>query len=107
MEERSGQQTLYAVIKVSRNLIYFIFRLFIPSIILVVVSWSGFFIKPQLLMPRFASGFISFLALQTFVATARQDMPAKLVDLCWIDAYTTFIGFLMGFACVENVSAQY
>ena len=32
-----------------------------------------------------------------------QDMPAKLVDLCWIDAYTTFIGFLMGFACVENV----
>jgi len=99
--------TLVAEIKVRRDRMYFMVRVFCPSIILVIVSWSGFFIKPQLLMPRFASGFISFLALQTFVATARQDMPAKLVDLCWIDAYTTFIGFLMGFACVENVSAQY
>jgi hypothetical protein len=103
----SQTQTLFASMKVYRDRIYFLIRVFVPSVILVCVSWSGFFIKPQLLMPRFASGFISFLALQTFIATARKDMPAKLTRLCWIDAYTTFIGLLMGFACVENVSAQY
>ena len=107
MEELSGQQTIVADISVSRNYIYFVIRVFVPSIILVVVSWSGFFIKPQLLMPRFASGFISFLALQSFIGTARKDMPAKLKSLCWIDAYMTFIGVLMGLAVVENVSAQY
>jgi hypothetical protein len=107
VEELSGQQTIVADILVSRNYIYFVIRVFVPSIILVVVSWSGFFIKPQLLMPRFASGFISFLALQSFIGTARKDMPANLKSLCWLDTYMTFIGILMGFACVENVSAQF
>jgi hypothetical protein len=41
-----------------------IVRVMVPMVFLTMVSWTGFYIKIGQLMPRFASGFISFLALQ-------------------------------------------
>jgi len=92
---------------VNRNIRYFLIRIFTPSVILVMASWSGFFIKPTVLMPRFASGFISFLALQSFTSLARSEMPRGLTKICVLDIYMTSLGYLMGFALLETVCAQY
>eukprot|EP00747_Dinoflagellata_sp_TGD_P043167 gnl/TRDRNA2_/TRDRNA2_142535_c0_seq1.p1 gnl/TRDRNA2_/TRDRNA2_142535_c0~~gnl/TRDRNA2_/TRDRNA2_142535_c0_seq1.p1 ORF type:complete len:1091 (+),score=168.48 gnl/TRDRNA2_/TRDRNA2_142535_c0_seq1:90-3362(+) len=100
-------QFLVGSFMVHRNIRYFVLRIFVPSFVLVVVSWAGFFIKPTALMPRFASGFISFLALNQFMGLARSEMPSKLSKLCWMDIYMNSIGLLMGLAIIENITAQY
>ena len=38
-------------------------RVILPCMCLVVISWAGFFLKIAALMPRFVTGYVSFLAL--------------------------------------------
>eukprot|EP00747_Dinoflagellata_sp_TGD_P097882 gnl/TRDRNA2_/TRDRNA2_167271_c5_seq5.p1 gnl/TRDRNA2_/TRDRNA2_167271_c5~~gnl/TRDRNA2_/TRDRNA2_167271_c5_seq5.p1 ORF type:complete len:1006 (+),score=156.47 gnl/TRDRNA2_/TRDRNA2_167271_c5_seq5:351-3020(+) len=86
-----------------------VFRLIFPSLVMVVVSWGGFWIKPGALMPRFASGFISFLALQGFKTMATNLMPKKgqISGVSWIDIYISAVGILMGLSVVETIVSQY
>eukprot|EP00747_Dinoflagellata_sp_TGD_P097883 gnl/TRDRNA2_/TRDRNA2_167271_c5_seq6.p1 gnl/TRDRNA2_/TRDRNA2_167271_c5~~gnl/TRDRNA2_/TRDRNA2_167271_c5_seq6.p1 ORF type:complete len:558 (+),score=102.00 gnl/TRDRNA2_/TRDRNA2_167271_c5_seq6:54-1676(+) len=86
-----------------------VFRLIFPSVVLVIISWGGFWIKPGALMPRFASGFISFLALQGFKNMATNLMPKKgqISGVSWIDIYISAVGILMGLSVVETIVSQY
>jgi hypothetical protein len=92
---------------VARDPLTFMVRIIIPSMFLVIVSWAGFFISPKALMPRFASGFISFLALNTFKTNAMALMPAAAGQITWIDCYMSCITFIVVFAVIENIYAQF
>lgn len=94
-------------IEVARGPDQIVWRYLVPSVVLTVVSWAGFFIKPAALMPRFASGFISFLALQSFKSQVQSQMPKRMYYLSTIDVYLSAVGLLMGYAVVETVLAQF
>ncbi len=53
-------------------------RFVLPMIALVCVSWSAFFVRPVALMPRFVSGFISFLGLTTLRNGIIAQMPKTM-----------------------------
>jgi hypothetical protein len=72
----------------------------LPSVFLVIISWAGFFITPKALMPRFASGFISFLSLNTFKGQVQSQMPAGAQIVTWIDVYMSAVGLMMVFAVI-------
>jgi hypothetical protein len=74
-----------------------------------MISWSAFWISPKALMPRFASGFISFLAMQGFKTYAASLMPnkGKIPTTSWIDIYISMSGILMGMSVVETVVVQF
>jgi len=84
-------------------------RLVFPSVVLVALSWGGFWIRPAALVPRFASGFISFLGLQSFRKFASALMPneGQLNTMCWIDVYMSAVGILMGLSVIQTFATQY
>jgi hypothetical protein len=96
-------------IHVRRDFGIHIWRLLVPSCLLVVISWSAFWISPRALMPRFASGFISFLAMQGFKTYAASLMPknGKIGSTSWIDIYISVCSILMTVSVLETVSVQY
>jgi hypothetical protein len=95
-----------AVVRAKAMIIY---RLVIPMSVLVFMSWAGFFIAPGALMPRFASGFISFLALAGFKSYAIKMMPNEgaINGMSWVDVYVSISGFMMALAVAETVACQY
>lgn len=95
--------------RVTRDFGVTIFRLLIPSVVLVMVSWGGFWIRPGALMPRFASGFISFLALQSFKNFALELMPrnGRIVGMSLLDTYISYVGIMLGLAVLETITANY
>jgi len=107
MSTRGGRSIVQQSITVSRKTNTFIVRIMFPSIFLVVISWGGFYISPKALMPRFASGFISFLSLQSFSNKVQAGMPGDLASMTWIDVYMSVVGMLMVFAVIENIYAQF
>lgn len=60
---------------VMRNYSLLVVRIVIPCIILTFVSWAGFYIRIQALMPRFVSGFMSYVVLATFRSFIAKEMP--------------------------------
>merc|ERR1711871_1789934 len=84
-----------------------VFRLLIPMTFLLIMSWSGFFINPKQLMPRFASAFISFLALQTFRTAVAHSMPQTIGPNTWMDVELFLIGSFMALAVITNVISSF
>ena len=62
--------------------------------------------NPEKLMPRFASSFIAFLALQSFVTRITDIMPKNLDQTTWMDHQIFTTGVLMTLAVLENVLVQ-
>merc|ERR1711990_1442661 len=106
--EVEGRSYVFHV-AVTRKYDITIFRLVAPMSMLVIMSWSGFFINPAKLMPRFASGFISFLSLNAFKGYAIKLMPkdGKINSMSWIDVYISIAGYLMVLAVLETVVTQF
>ena len=48
---------------------------FLPAILLVATSWTGFFITHSALMPRIAVGFVSFLTLTNWASDELDKIP--------------------------------
>jgi hypothetical protein len=96
-------------LRVTRAWEVLLFRLLVPSCILVLISWAAFWISPKALMPRFASGFISFLSMQSFKTYAASLMPnnCKISTTTWIDIFISMGGILMGLSVIETVAVQY
>eukprot|EP00747_Dinoflagellata_sp_TGD_P085405 gnl/TRDRNA2_/TRDRNA2_162875_c0_seq4.p1 gnl/TRDRNA2_/TRDRNA2_162875_c0~~gnl/TRDRNA2_/TRDRNA2_162875_c0_seq4.p1 ORF type:complete len:965 (+),score=124.08 gnl/TRDRNA2_/TRDRNA2_162875_c0_seq4:124-2895(+) len=105
----AGSNSFRLKLSVRRSFDLAVFRLIAPSVVLVIVSWGGFWIKPGALMPRFASGFISFLALQGFKNLAVKLMPndGQISGISWIDIYISAVGIIMGLSVIETICCQY
>jgi len=109
--DRGPDSSMSFIIKVSivRAYVLAMIRLLVPSTILVALSWGGFWIRPAALMPRFASGFLSFLALQSFKTFAMKLMPndGEINGISWIDSYISAVGTMMGLSVIETIVAQF
>ncbi|XP_033096443.1 glycine receptor subunit alpha-4-like [Anneissia japonica] len=92
----------------SRNIGYYLLQTYIPSILLVVMSWVSFWIEIKSSPARVALGVTTVLTMITATNGVREDLPhvsyVKAIDI-WFAACLIFvIGALLEFAIVHHFS---
>lgn len=93
-------------IVVVRRITILLLRFFLPLSFLLFIPFAGFFIPIELVMPRVATGFISFLSLQVFRTMAYSLIPKPSSSLLWMDVAMFSVTVIMFVSLLENVLAQ-
>ncbi|XP_026688718.1 glycine receptor subunit alpha-4 [Diaphorina citri] len=102
-----GNFTCIAVVfNLRRRLGYHLFHTYIPSALIVVMSWISFWIKPEAIPARVTLGVTSLLTLATQNTQSQQSLPpvsyVKAIDI-WMSSCSVFVFLsLMEFAVVNN-----
>ncbi|KAK0173550.1 hypothetical protein PV328_006727 [Microctonus aethiopoides] len=94
------------VFNLRRRLGYHLFHTYIPSALIVVMSWIAFWIKPEAIPARVTLGVTSLLTLATQNTQSQQSLPpvsyVKAIDV-WMSSCSVFVFLsLMEFAIVNN-----
>ncbi|XP_070494455.1 glycine receptor subunit alpha-2 [Chironomus tepperi] len=103
----TGNFTCLAVVfNLKRRLGYHLFHTYIPSALIVVMSWISFWIKPEAIPARITLGVTSLLTLATQNTQSQQSLPpvsyVKAIDV-WMSSCSVFVFLsLMEFAIVNN-----
>jgi len=93
-------------IVVVRRISILLLRFFLPLSFLLFIPFAGFFIPNEMVMPRVATGFISFLSLQVFRTMAYALIPKASSSLLWMDVAMFSVTVIMFTSLLENVIAQ-
>ncbi|XP_018320575.1 glycine receptor subunit alpha-4 isoform X2 [Agrilus planipennis] len=107
IEYSTGNFTCLAVVfTLRRRLGYHLFHTYIPSALIVVMSWISFWIKPEAIPARVTLGVTSLLTLATQNTQSQQSLPpvsyVKAIDV-WMSSCSVFVFLsLMEFAVVNN-----
>lgn len=107
IEYSTGNFTCLAVVfNLKRRLGYHLFHTYIPSALIVVMSWISFWIKPEAIPARVTLGVTSLLTLATQNTQSQQNLPpvsyVKAIDV-WMSSCSVFVFLsLMEFAVVNN-----
>lgn len=107
IEYSTGNFTCLAVVfNLRRRLGYHLFHTYIPSALIVVMSWISFWIKPEAIPARVTLGVTSLLTLATQNTQSQQSLPpvsyVKAIDV-WMSSCSVFVFLsLMQFAVVNN-----
>ena len=76
---------LEVIFVVSRNLGYFLIQYYIPSILLVILSWVSFWISVDAVVARVNIGLLTVLTLTTQSTGSREQLPrvsyVKAIDV--------------------------
>ena len=82
------------VFKFRRRLGYFMFHTYIPTCLIVMMSWISFWIKPEAVPARVTLGVTSLLTLSTQHANSQKALPPvsyiKAIDM-FMNACTVFV----------------
>ena len=92
---------LEVIFVVSRNLGYFLIQFYIPSILLVILSWVSFWISVDAVVARVNIGLLAVLTLTTQSTGSRDQLPrvsyVKAIDVwmstCLVFAFASLIEF--------------
>ena len=80
--------------KFRRQLGYFMFHTYIPTCLIVMMSWISFWIKPEAVPARVTLGVTSLLTLSTQHASSQKALPPvsyiKAIDM-FMNACTVFV----------------
>nr|AAL76078.1 histamine-gated chloride channel subunit [Drosophila melanogaster] len=107
IEYSTGNFTCLAIVfNLRRRLGYHLFHTYIPSALIVVMSWISFWIKPEAIPARVTVGVTSLLTLATQNTQSQQSLPpvsyVKAIDI-WMSSCSVFVFLsLMEFAVVNN-----
>ncbi|XP_055923097.1 glycine receptor subunit alpha-2 isoform X2 [Eupeodes corollae] len=106
MIESCNFTCLAIVFNLRRRLGYHLFHTYIPSALIVVMSWISFWIKPEAIPARVTLGVTSLLTLATQNTQSQQSLPpvsyVKAIDV-WMSSCSVFVFLsLMEFAVVNN-----
>lgn len=107
IEYSTGNFTCLAIVfNLRRRLGYHLFHTYIPSALIVVMSWISFWIKPEAIPARVTLGVTSLLTLATQNTQSQQNLPpvsyVKAIDV-WMSSCSVFVFLsLMEFAIVNN-----
>ena len=72
----SGKFTcLEVVFKFKRRLGYYLFHTYVPTCLIVIMSWISFWIKPEAVPARVTLGVTSLLTLSTQHANSQKSLP--------------------------------
>ncbi|XP_078717510.1 gamma-aminobutyric acid receptor subunit pi-like isoform X2 [Lampetra fluviatilis] len=87
-----------------RNILYFILETYVPSILLVVLSWVSFWISQSSVPARICIGVTTVLTMTTLMMGARASLPNAN---CFIKAIDVYLGICFSFifgALLETTS---
>merc|ERR1711899_100302 len=98
---------LEVIFKFRRRLGYYLFHTYIPTCLIVMMSWISFWIKPEAVPARVTLGVTSLLTLSTQHANSQKSLPPvsyiKAIDI-FMSSCTLFVFFsLMEYALVNIV----
>uniref|UniRef100_A0A8C5WBB0 Gamma-aminobutyric acid receptor subunit pi n=1 Tax=Leptobrachium leishanense TaxID=445787 RepID=A0A8C5WBB0_9ANUR len=77
-----------------RNILYFILETYVPSILLVVLSWVSFWISQSSVPARICIGVTTVLTMTTLMMGARTSLPNAN---CFIKAIDVYLGICFTF----------
>ncbi|KAJ1141474.1 hypothetical protein NDU88_007804, partial [Pleurodeles waltl] len=77
-----------------RNILYFILETYVPSILLVVLSWVSFWISQSSVPARICIGVTTVLTMTTLMMGARTSLPNAN---CFIKAIDVYLGICFSF----------
>ncbi|XP_053212603.1 glutamate-gated chloride channel-like [Panonychus citri] len=91
-----------------REFSYYLIHIYIPCIMLVIVSWVSFWLDPNAIPARVSLGVTTLLTMATQISGINASLPPvsyiKAVDV-WTECCLTFVfGALLEFALVNYVS---
>merc|ERR1719322_1634399 len=67
--------TVYSTGKFKRRLGYYLFHTYVPTCLIVIMSWISFWIKPEAVPARVTLGVTSLLTLSTQHANSQKSLP--------------------------------
>ncbi|XP_066454927.1 gamma-aminobutyric acid receptor subunit pi-like [Eleutherodactylus coqui] len=80
--------------ELKRNILYFILETYVPSILLVVLSWVSFWISQSSVPARVCIGVTTVLTMTTLMMGARTSLPNAN---CFIKAIDVYLGICFSF----------
>ncbi|XP_076333144.1 glycine receptor subunit alpha-2-like isoform X2 [Tachypleus tridentatus] len=107
LEYSTGNFTCLAVVfNMKRRLGYHLFHTYIPSALIVAMSWISFWIRPEAIPARVTLGVTSLLTLATQNTQSQSSLPpvsyVKAIDV-WMSSCTVFVFMsLLEFAIVNH-----
>ncbi|XP_060084024.1 glycine receptor subunit alphaZ1-like isoform X2 [Ylistrum balloti] len=96
---------LEAGVRLKRNTGYYVIQVFVPSILIVILSWVSFWIDIDSTPARISLGVLTVLTMTTQSSGARSQLPrvsyVKAIDV-WMATCLFFVfGALIEFACAN------
>ncbi|XP_070693425.1 gamma-aminobutyric acid receptor subunit pi [Pempheris klunzingeri] len=95
-----------------RNVFFFILETYVPSILLVVLSWVSFWISQSSVPARTCIGVTTVLTMTTLMMGARTSLPnancfIKAIDVYLGICFTFIFGALLEYACAHFYTMQH
>lgn len=96
--------------KMRRRIGYFLIDTYIPSTIIVIISWISFWIDPETAPARVALGITTVLTMTTLISSARANLPkvsyVKAIDWYLLLCLIFVFGSILEYTCVTFVIAR-
>lgn len=97
---------LEVIFRLKRRLVYYVFNTYIPTCLIVIMSWVSFWIKPEAAPARVTLGVTSLLTLSTQHAKSQSSLPPvsylKAVD-AFMSVCTVFVFLALMEYCLINI----
>nr|XP_020449515.1 gamma-aminobutyric acid receptor subunit pi-like isoform X2 [Monopterus albus] len=95
-----------------RNVLFFILETYVPSVLLVVLSWVSFWISQSSVPARTCIGVTTVLTMTTLMMGARTSLPnancfIKAIDVYLGICFTFIFGALLEYACAHFYTMQH
>ncbi|XP_065933308.1 gamma-aminobutyric acid receptor subunit beta isoform X2 [Magallana gigas] len=91
--------------KLHRNVGYFIFQTYLPSILIVMLSWVSFWINHEATSARVALGITTVLTMTTISNGVRSSLPrisyVKAIDIYLVTCFVFVFAALLEYAAVN------
>ncbi|KAL5011788.1 hypothetical protein ScPMuIL_010339, partial [Solemya velum] len=102
---------LRASMKLTRNMGYYLVQIFVPSVLIVSLSWVSFWLDMEAVPARISLGVLTVLTMTTQSSGARESLPrvsyVKAIDV-WMAVCLFFVfAALLEFAYVNVLQRRY
>merc|ERR1719273_3103655 len=103
--ESCTYQRLSLSFKLRRNIGYFVFQTYLPSILIVMLSWVSFWINHEATSARVALGITTVLTMTTISTGVRSSLPrisyVKAIDIYLVMCFVFVFAALLEYAAVN------
>ncbi|KAK7101788.1 glycine receptor subunit alpha-2-like [Littorina saxatilis] len=102
---------LKATVHMRREIGYYIFQTYLPSVLIVILSWASFWIDHEAVPARISVGLLTVLTITTQLSGSRSQLPRvpyiKAIDV-WMSTNLVFVfAAYMEYAVVTVLSRRY
>ena len=88
-----------------RSLGYYIIQIYVPSTLIVVLSWVSFWLSPEAVPARVALGITTVLTMTTLISSTNASLPKisylKSIDVYLVTCFVMVFGSLIEYAAVS------